>query len=1087
MQKKLANVLFSTRLTAVLFIVFAAAMATGTFLDASSETSPTPYTRAVIYNAWWFEAIMGLFVVNFVGNIFRYKMYRKEKWTALVFHLAFILTIVGAAVTRYIGYEGVMQIREGATSNILLSEHPYLTIFVDGDYEINGVPQRLTLTPQKMNLSPRLDNHFAIERNYNQQPFKIEYKDFLKGAKQGFVENENGDRYLKLVESGGGQGHDHWLKEGQVQNIHNVLFAFNAPTEGAINIMYDPATDFYTMNSPFEGSYINMAALRASGVDPRTAGQNNIDIGQFQNQVISDSIQDLQLRSLYQMADMSFVIPDPVVKGRQGIVKAEANEDRSQDGLFLDITSNGETKTIALLGGRGTIPVPKEITVGGLDFYVSYASKEIELPFSLTLNDFIATKYPGTEKGYASFQSNVTVTEADGTIKDEEIYMNHVLDKNGYRFFQSSFDSDEKGTILSVNHDTWGTWITYIGYFFIYLGMMAIWFDRKSRFGNLKKTLKKVKKKKAELLSIVLLCFSLTGFAQNDTIVSKQNPEKHSPENHTPVSKTEIDSIIIANAVPKVHANTFANLIIQDNGRMKPVNTYASELLRKISGKNYYETLDANQVFLSMTEFPKLWLEVPLIKLKRGNDSIRKIIGVPLNTKHVSLLDLFDKKDASYKLEPYLNAATTTNTPNQFQKDFIKAHESFYILNEALVGSVLKIFPVAGDENNKWIAQAELSSVNLKPSDSSFVKTFLPVYATTLRQGRATGDYSKANEVLEVLKQFQEKNGASVMPDENKVKAEIFYNKADIFNRLYKYYLLMGAFMFIGLIIQIFKESKGINWFVKGCKVIIWTFFVIMTLGLILRWYISGHAPWSNAYESIIYVAWATVFFGLAFGRKSDLTIAATAFVASIVLWVAHLSWVDPEIATLQPVLDSYWLMIHVAVIVASYGPFTLGWILGITSMILMLMTNKKNFKKMDLNIKEITIISELALTIGLSMLTIGNFLGGQWANESWGRYWGWDPKETWALISIMVYAFVLHMRLVPGLRGKWTFNFASVIAFASIMMTYFGVNFYLTGLHSYASGDVPVTPNFVFYIIIFIIILSITSFINYKKYYIKK
>ena len=212
----------------------------------------------------------------------------------------------------------------------------------------------------------------------------------------------------------------------------------------------------------------------------------------------------------------------------------------------------------------------------------------------------------------------------------------------------------------------------------------------------------------------------------------------------------------------------------------------------------------------------------------------------------------------------------------------------------------------------------------------------------------------------------------------------------------------------------------------------------------------------------MIYVAWATMFFGLAFGRKSDLTFASTAFVSSMILMVAHWNWMDPAISNLVPVLDSYWLMIHVAVIVASYGPFTLGMILGLVSLILMILTNEKNRKKMSLNIQELTIITELSLTVGLVMLTIGNFLGGQWANESWGRYWGWDPKETWALISIMVYAFVIHMRLVPGLRGRFAFNWAAVFAFASIMMTYFGVNFYLTGLHSYASGDQIISYKFI-------------------------
>ena len=194
----------------------------------------------------------------------------------------------------------------------------------------------------------------------------------------------------------------------------------------------------------------------------------------------------------------------------------------------------------------------------------------------------------------------------------------------------------------------------------------------------------------------------------------------------------------------------------------------------------------------------------------------------------------------------------------------------------------------------------------------------------------------------------------------------------------------------------------------------------------------------------------------------------------------------DPAIANLVPVLDSYWLMIHVAVIVGSYGPFTLGMILGVVSLLLMIFTNSNNKAKMKLNIREITIITEMALTVGLVMLTIGNFLGGQWANESWGRYWGWDPKETWALISIMVYAFVIHMRLVPGLRGRWFFNFMSIVAFASIMMTYFGVNFYLSGLHSYASGDKVITPDFIYYSIAVVVILGALSYWKYKKHYYK-
>jgi cytochrome c-type biogenesis protein CcsB len=191
----------------------------------------------------------------------------------------------------------------------------------------------------------------------------------------------------------------------------------------------------------------------------------------------------------------------------------------------------------------------------------------------------------------------------------------------------------------------------------------------------------------------------------------------------------------------------------------------------------------------------------------------------------------------------------------------------------------------------------------------------------------------------------------------------------------------------------------------------------------------------------------------------------------------------DPEIGNLQPVLNSYWLMIHVAVIVASYGPFTLAMVLGLVALFLMIFTNSNNVKKMKLAIDELSYINEMSVTVGLVMLTIGNFLGGQWANESWGRYWGWDPKETWALISIFVYAFVIHARLVPGLRSKWVYNFMSVLAFASVVMTYVGVNFHLSGLHSYASGE---KQNVVYYLYIFfvVVVVGILAYLKFRKYY---
>ncbi|MEP1486894.1 MAG: cytochrome c biogenesis protein CcsA [Algibacter sp.] len=1062
MQKTIANILFSTRLTAVLFIVFAAAMATGTFMDAGQDMSPTPYTRNLIYNTWWFEGIMLFFVINFGGNIFRFRLYKKEKWATLILHLAFLFILIGAGITRYASFEGMMAIREGATEKSFLSRNTFITTYIDGDYEIDGVPQRLPIQ-KEVDFSKRLDNDFKIETRYNQQPVTIELEKFIVGAEEDIIPDDTGEEYLKIVEAGSSGPHNHFLKVGEVQSIHNILFALNKPTEGAINFTYN--NDGITIKSPFEGDVLTMATMA-------------------QNKLYKDSLQPFLLRSRYVIGNMQLVVPKPVVKGHFDIVQKSKLLKNDEDGVVLKVTTGGETKTVGLLGGKGMNSAFKQIKIGGLDFAFKYGSRVLDLPFQIKLNDFEAERYPGTERGYSAYSSEVTVLDEQEGDFDYKIFMNNILDHRGYRFFQSGFDPDEKGTILSVNHDYWGSLLTYIGYFLLYFGLMAILVTKGSRFDDLKRQLDKVKSKKSKLITVLLLCFGLSTFAQEHHAGDGHNHSQPS----TP-SKTQIDSILTANITPKAHADEFGHLVIQDTGgRMMPVNTYASEMLRKLSKSDTYEDFNADQVFLSIQESPTLWYNVPVIYLRpMETDSLRTLIGVKKEGKLFPLVD-FLNEDGTYKLEPYLDDAYSVTVPNGYQKKMKETHERVSLLFNVIEGRSLKIFPIPDDENNKWISTFDYKHESAKIEDSlygNFVKNGFRAYLYTLNQAKKTGDFTEASKLLSAFKKTQHKYGSAVMLSDDKVKTEVRYNKYDIFKKLYKWYMYAGTLLFALLIIQIFKEkNKAVNVSVTVFKIIIIGLFVMHTAGLIARWYISGHAPWSDAYESMIYVAWATMLFGLLFGRKSDLTMASTAFVTSMILMIAHWNWMDPAIANLQPVLDSYWLMIHVAVIVASYGPFTLGMILGVVVLFLMIATNEKNKAKMLLNIKELTIINEMSLTVGLVMLTIGNFLGGMWANESWGRYWGWDPKETWALISIMIYAFVIHMRLVPGLRGRWGFNLASIIAFASILMTYFGVNFYLAGLHSYASGDQIVSVQFILIAFGIVAVLGFFAYRGYAKYY---
>ncbi|HKJ05890.1 MAG TPA: cytochrome c biogenesis protein CcsA, partial [Flavobacteriaceae bacterium] len=1018
-MNKFLSFIYSTQLMAVLFIVFAAAMGVATFIenDFGTETA-----RALIYNAWWFEAIMILFAINFFGNIFKYKLYRKEKLVVLVFHLSFLFILIGAGITRYISYEGLMPIKEGVTSNKFLSYDNFVSIAMN-----NGEVEKTPVFHKKVLFSALGDNDFTYETEFLETPVKVELTNYIPNAIDVFEENENGDDYLLIVESGGGGRHNHYIKKGTSELVHGVLVGFDSPSRNTI--------DFKTVNgelkiqSSVEGSFFRMS-------------------DQFQGTIAKDSLQDFSLLAVHNVGGLSFVIPNPSVKGSYKTISTNKDE-ASLAQLEFDVTANNETTKVKLKGGQYAIQKPTIFTVGGINFKMSYGAMQWQLPFSIKLNDFQLEKYPGSNSPM-SYASEVTVISPEKTF-DFRIFMNNILRYKGFKFFQSSYSitPEFEETHLSVNHDFWGSTITYIGYFLLYAGLILILFMKGTRFHYLKKALDKIRNKKATLTLLALIF-----------VASFANAQDH-PHGLT---ETQVDSILEQTTVSEEHAEKFSKLIIQDaGGRMKPIHTYASELLRKVSKHDNFNGLNATQVFLSIQQNPRAWFEIPVIYIEKGNTKLRDILNMDHEAKYAKLSSFFDESRI-YKLAELQQEAHKSNIKSKFEKDVINVDRRVNLFYSALMGDVLRIFPLPNDPNNKWVAHKDLMKANYTGQDSLFVRQIVPIYIKTLEKSKSDNNYTQSDEMLEGIKKFQKRFGSAVYPDESKIDLEIAYNKYDVFKKLFSYYMYIGTLMFFFVIIQIFYDSKAMRLLIKGSIAIIILLFLMHTGGLIARWIVSGHAPWSNAYESMIYVGWATMLFGLIFGRRSSMTIAATAFLTAFILMVAHWNWMDPEIANLVPVLNSYWLMIHVAVIVASYGPFALGMILGLVSLILMILTTKKNKKKIGLIIKELTIINEMALTVGLVLLVIGNFLGGQWANESWGRYWGWDPKETWALISIMIYAFVLHLRLVPGLRSRFTFNVFSIAAFASILMTYFGVNFYLSGLHSYASGDKAITPSFVYY-----------------------
>ncbi len=1020
-MKRIFDFFSSTKLTLVLLALFAFAQARGTFIE---NDYGTPAAKAFIYGAWWFEALMALLAVNFALNIKKYGLWRRPKWPILLFHLGFIVTILGAFVTRYTGFEGTLNIREGESKDYLLSEYNYLTVWVDDQWVSEKITATALTTPS-----------FSEDVGTDEVSAHVEITDYVSGAEE--VIEEGPDHILHIVIAEANARADYYLVNGDIISSPLGTIGFNSARDTDVKIMGKEGD--LSVSSKVSTEFMTMATSE-TGV------------------IATDSIAPLRLATLYRSGNLSFVVSSSHPHAK---VTYKASEDAKKaknlpGKLLFAITSQNETKELALdvAPGRSS---GSQINLGGTDVIVQVAPRKIPMGFSLKLDDFVLIRYPGSTSP-SEYSSYLTVIDGETTFP-YHIFMNNVLDYNGFRFFQASYDNDELGTVLSVNHDWWGTWITYLGYFMLFGGMMWSLFAKNARFHYLNESLKRIKEKKAALVGL-LAFVSIASFGQSGP------------------AAPAVDRV--AAIYPKPTMEVFGGLLVQDmDGRIKPVNTLASELARKLTGKTKFHldydstklTLDANQLFFAIHQRPQFWIQAPMVKIdtKKGQ-RILEILNADPQTEYLSGIQFFDD-EGNYILESEVETAhqAKPSARNQHMEEVIKVDERFNILYQALTDSYVKIFPRPGDPDNKWFSNKSFL-MGFEPGDSNFVKNIFPLIQMAADTAYQTGDWSSVERLFGYIGTFQQTLAKDIVPSESRVKAELFYNKAKIYLHLFYSYWMVGVLLLLLAIFQLFTPSKGLVIARKIGVSLAVVLFLFQTLNLILRWYIADYPPWSNGYEMIILVSWATVLFGILYNKRTQFILPLSTLFAGTLLFVAFLDWLNPEITNLVPVLKSYWLKIHVAIIVGSYAPLALCALLGFTAMWLKITTRKEN-ERVSLSLRELTLLNEASMTIGLYMLTIGTFLGGIWANESWGRYWGWDPKETWALISIMVYAIVLHLRLVPALSNSfYWFNATSVLAFGSIVMTSFGVNYYLTGLHSYATGDPVPIPIWVYYAVAIIL-----------------
>lgn len=1047
---KLIRAFFSMRWMTIALFIFLVAIAAATFYESIYDIQTA---RIRVYNAKWFEFLLLYLSFSMIVNIFRYRMFQREKIAVLMFHLSFIIIVIGAAITRYVSFEGLMIIKEGQQSNFIYSSEPHLWV------RVNDGQKQYTLSRQ-LYMSEVCNNNFSIDIDFprHAQEIEVAYVDFQKDMIDSLVVNDSiQSTALEFVI----QGQPFFLLEGEVADLGGVTASYNEKASSVISFTKKGLA--VSAETQVEGQYLDMSKLTPED------RMNSARLDSMAIAIPRDTAFRLEAGRLYSFGASQFVF-----KGlkqhisRQRLKSPKKNE--GSDYLILDVTDGKNKERVELRGGKDEIPGRHIFTMNGLTYEMEYGAIRIDLPFSIACRDFQLDRYPGSESP-SSFASEVTIIDDERNYKrDQRIFMNNVMDYRGYRFFQSSYEPDESGTRLSVNSDWWGTNITYLGYLMMSIGMLLSLFMPGNRFRELNALVKKTAEKRKNLSKILVLVL-LTGISSQAMAQDEHNHEghdhsmheehdhtghNHEEHNHAEHAQSnEPLTVGTYRVMSEEHSDEIATLLVQDyNGRIVPMHTLCDQLLRKLYRGNEYKEYNAVQTVISMHMHPDYWMNEPVIYVSTKG-GLREKVGA--KDGYVSYRQLVDPDGNFILLNDYKKSFQKLESRrDEYDKQLIKLGERFEVIQSVFAWRYMNIIPVKSDPAKKWYSPLNIALLDI---DTSGIKKGIRYLAALDSASAETKAWSRASEALDVLKKFQYSEAGDIAPSESVVKMEVRYNKMNVFKNTYRGYLLVGTLMLIAFFVKIFssqseKATKRFKIVSKVFTVLSVILFAYHGYGIYMRWMISGHAPWSNGYEAVVFIAWVSMLFGLIFSRKNAVILAGTAILASMMVFVTEMNLMDPEITPLQPVLKSYWLMIHVAIITGSYGPLGISCILGILNLVLVIFRTKKNSKILTTHINELTYVSEMTMTIGVFMLTIGTFLGGIWANESWGRYWGWDPKETWAMVAILVYAVILHLRFVPGMKGKFTFNAFSVWGYSAILFTFFGVNFYLVGLHSYAQGE---------------------------------
>ena len=625
--------------------------------------------------------------------------------------------------------------------------------------------------------------------------------------------------------------------------------------------------------------------------------------------------------------------------------------------------------------------------------------KTKELGFEVSLKNFNVVNYPGTD---APMDYVTTLTANTQEIK---VSMNNIGSFNGYRFIQSGYDSDMQGTTLGVYHDPWGIGITYTGYALLFISLIATMASKKTRMRHLYRKALSLQGAKAWAVTALLAVSSFATSANAQEMV-------------------KIDGDF---------ADDFGKICVLYNSRITPINTVATSFVTKLCGKPTWDGLSSNQVFAGWIFDVPYWETVKMIEIKEKK--AQELLGI--NGKWASFDDFWDNYN-NYKLDAPLKKAYKDGD-TKLQKQLRDADEKFNIIRMLYGGEMLKMFPYAGKQGHmQWFAPGQpLGNLKLDEKELVFIKKSMDYLAESI----ITGDKARAEEIAKKIYSYQHVRGKAVVPTKFRIYTETFYNKTNAQRLPVMLYLTLSLLLAIVSTLSLNNGKQKKTRLVSS--VLTWVMLIHTTLLLALRWYVSAHLPMSNGYETMQFMAWATLIVTLVMQKRFLPVKQFGPLLSSFALLVAMITDGNPQITQLMPVLQSPLLSVHVMVIMFSYALFGLTALIGLQGLI-------AHHRKQEEKEQQLAALSQFLLYPAVALIAIGIFIGAIWANVSWGRYWSWDSKETWALITMLIYSVPLHAD-IKWLRKAQHMHIYMLLAFLSVLMTYFGVNYFLSGMHSYA------------------------------------